>query len=92
MREVPTYQPFADISHINRKFHGFAWYLEAKYRVLSLTTPQLPSFSNNFQCIIRHHVTIQRCEVCIAAHSAREQNKLIWMKKHYGIPKRTESL
>jgi hypothetical protein len=35
MREAPRYQVFADIRHINRGFHGFAWYLEAKYRFFS---------------------------------------------------------
>lgn len=74
MREAPRYQVFADIRHINRDFHGFFWYLEAKYRFLSLITPQRLSLSNNFQCIIHYHSTIQRCVVCIAAHSTHKQN------------------
>ena len=91
MTEDPRYQDFADIRHSNRDFHGFFLFLEAKYRFLSLITTQPLSISNNFQCIIHYHSTTQRCVFCIAAHSAYKQNKLIWMKKHCGIPKRTES-
>jgi hypothetical protein len=81
MREAPRYQVFADIRHINRDFQVFFGISRQNTGFVS-NYATAASLSNHFQCIIHYHSTIQRCVVCVAAHSAHKQNKLIWMKKH----------